>query len=172
MEMSDIQSVKQEQEHINRRSFFKKAWAWLGALAFVEFTVVGFNILIPGRKNQNNPSSTFIKTVGYVDEIAPGSILPNKSGQFYLIRYNDGGFLALSLICTHLGCSINWEGSKEEFICPCHASAFNKFGDVLNAPATRALDVYRVFIEEGLVKVDTSRKIRRTGVKKPALVYA
>lgn len=124
----------------------------------------------PGKKKISNTS--FIKTAGLVGDISPGTVLPFKNGHFYLIRYNDGGFLALSLICTHLGCSIGWDSGRDQFICPCHASAFDNKGNVINPPASRALDAYRVFIEDGKVKVDTSRKIRRKRFENSDLVYA
>ncbi len=162
--------MKTQTEHINRRSFLKRIWAWLGAIAVFEFAVMAFSMLSPGGRKRKRGASSFV-TVGYANEIVPGSVIPYKSGQFYLVRYQDGGFIALSLICTHLGCSIGWNSSEDQFICPCHASSFDKFGNVLNPPATRALDTYKVFIEEGLVKVDTSRKIRRTGFQNSDLVY-
>jgi cytochrome b6-f complex iron-sulfur subunit len=163
--------VKEQKEHINRRSFLKRAWAWIGTIAALEFAAITFNMFSPGKKRTvSNPA--FIKTAGLVDEIVPGTVLPFKNGQFYLVRYADGGFLALSLICTHLGCSINWNSEKDQFMCPCHASAFDNKGNVISPPAPRALDTYKVIIQDGEVKVDTSRKIRRKKFEKSDLVYA
>jgi cytochrome b6-f complex iron-sulfur subunit len=162
--------LKPQKEHINRRSFLKRAWAWIGAIAVFEFVAISFNMFSPGKKKLSN--SPFIKAAGLVDEINPGTVIPFKNGHFYLIRYADGGFLALSLICTHLGCSIAWDSEKDQFVCPCHASAFDNKGNVINPPAPRALDAYKVFIEDGAVKVDTSRKIRRKKFEKSDLVYA
>jgi len=52
--------------------------------------------------------------------------------------------------------------AESRFLCPCHASAFDIRGEVLNPPAPRALDLYAVSIENREVKVDTSRRSRRT----------
>ena len=163
--------MKVKKERINRRSFLKRAWAWLGAIAALEFAFISFNMFSPGKKRTAS-DSPFIKTAGMVDEISPGTVLPFKNGQFYLVRYADGGFLALSLICTHLGCSISWNGEKDQFTCPCHASAFDNKGNVISPPAPRALDIYNVIVQDGEVKVDTSRKIRRKKFGKSDLVYA
>ena len=163
--------MKEQKEHINRRSFLKRAWAWLGAIALFEILAVTFNMFSPGKKKSTS-NSPFIKTAGLVDEIAAGTVLPFKNGQFYLVRYADGGFLALSLICTHLGCSISWNSKEDQFVCPCHASAFDNKGNVMSPPAPRALDTYKVIIEDGVVKVDTRHKIRRKRFEKSDLVYA
>ena len=48
---------------------------------------------------------------------------------------------------------VPWEAPQNQFVCPCHASAFDARGDVLNPPAPRALDLFPVIIEAGLVKV-------------------
>jgi cytochrome b6-f complex iron-sulfur subunit len=86
-------------------------------------------------------------------------------GRFYLSRLKDGGFLALSRKCTHLGCTVAWESEKKIFLCPCHASAFDMTGEVISPPAPRALDLYPVVIENDMVMVDTGNRIKRRGFK-------
>ncbi len=93
-------------------------------------------------------------------------------GRFYLARQKDGGFIALSLRCTHLGCSIAWEEKQNRFICPCHSSAFAINGEVLNPPASRALDFYPVMIDNGLIKVDIGTLKERNSFRKDQLQYA
>ncbi len=164
--------TNQHTETVNRRSFLKKAWAWLGVIAGIEFTAVALNMFSPGKRKRLENMSAYIETVGFVDDIMPGTVIPVKDGQFYLVRMADGGFMALSLICTHLGCSVRYNSEEKQFICPCHSSAFDLEGNVLNPPAPRPLDAYRVFIDQGQVKVDTSRKIRRKKFSPGDLVYA
>ena len=56
-----------------------------------------------------------------------------------------------------------WIADENRFVCPCHASSFDLHGEVLSAPAPRALDLHPVRIENGVVKVDTATTIRRDG---------
>lgn len=56
-----------------------------------------------------------------------------------VIYQSDLGFEAFSLICTHLGCTL--EESGEGFSCPCHGSQFNPVGKVLKGPAREDLEI-------------------------------
>jgi len=98
---------------------------------------------------------------GPVEQFEPGSVTAFRTGKFYLVRLQDGGFLALHRKCTHLGCTVPWIADEQRFACPCHASAFDIRGDVLSLPAPRPLDLLAVRIENGVVKVDTSDPMRR-----------
>jgi cytochrome b6-f complex iron-sulfur subunit len=50
-----------------------------------------------------------------------------------VIYLSNQGFQAYSLICTHLGCTL--EESEKGFSCPCHGSEFDPVGKVLRGPA-------------------------------------
>lgn len=64
----------------------------------------------------------------------------------WVLKKQDGSFLAMSPICTHLGCQVNGGGEGEYFFhCPCHDSFFTKDGvPKPGVPATRPLDIYAV----------------------------
>lgn len=84
-------------------------------------------------------------------------------GHFYLARLDDGGILAISRKCTHLGCAVLWVAERKQFECPCHASLFDMTGNVIKAPALRALDLYLVSFERDKILVDISTPIKRSG---------
>lgn len=158
-------------EPINRRDFFNKAWKGLGILAGVEVIAMLGGFMFSG-KPESNPANRQLLEAGPVDSFAAGSVSAFMGGRFFLARQADGGFIALSLRCTHLGCSIAWEEEKKRFICPCHSSAFDISGEVLNPPAVRALDYYPVIIENKMVKVDIGTLVERSSFKKDQLQYA
>ena len=83
----------------------------------------------------------------------------------------DGGFLALSGKCTHLGCTVPWKEKENRFACPCHGSTFDITGSVMTSPAPRPLDIYPLTIENNIIRVDTGRIIRRDKFLKEQLVY-
>ena len=156
---------------VSRRDFFNKSWKWLGIIAVVEVAGMSTAFMFSAKsKNISNPKQ--LLEAGPVDSFAVNSVNAFMGGRFYLARQQDGGFIALSLRCTHLGCSIAWEESKKRFICPCHSSAFDISGEVLNPPAARALDYYPVMIENGIVKVDIGTLMERNSFRKDQLQYA
>jgi nitrite reductase/ring-hydroxylating ferredoxin subunit len=63
-----------------------------------------------------------------------------------VLLHTDSGFTALSLICTHLGCSV--ENNADGFTCPCHGSSFDKDGNVMHGPADKRLNSLRVELME------------------------
>ena len=156
----------------SRRSFLNKLWVGLGILAVMEFVGLVVAYLRPVKKQSRSDEIDTIMEVGSVERIPLNSVTAFVRGKFYLCRLDDGGFLAVSRTCTHLGCTIPWGERDKRFACPCHASAFDIRGDVINPPAHRALDIYHVFIENNIVKVNTGKRIKRSGFKKDQVVYA
>ncbi|ASC70890.1 hypothetical protein XM38_018380 [Halomicronema hongdechloris C2206] len=58
---------------------------------------------------------------------------------------------ALSLTCTHQGCSVQQQGATLDtgFTCPCHGATYNGQGQVLQGPARENLGRYRVVQRQG-----------------------
>jgi cytochrome b6-f complex iron-sulfur subunit len=59
-----------------------------------------------------------------------------------LLIHDRDGFSALSLVCTHLGCTVDVK--PEGFLCPCHGSKYDPKGDVVRGPAEKPLPGLRV----------------------------
>jgi len=156
---------------ITRRDFFGLAWKGLGILAGIEVVGMIASYLFSEKARSTAPPKQMLEA-GPAESFGLNTVTPFLGGRFYLARQQDGGFIALSLRCTHLGCSISWEEDKHRFICPCHSSAFDIKGEVLNPPATRALDYYPVMVENGIVKVDIGDLKERNIFRKDQLVYA
>lgn len=142
-----------------RRRFVVRLWTLLGGAALAELAWVTGSFLRP-RPRAVAWESLFV--AGPADRFEPGSVTAFPSGRFYLVRLQDGGFMALHRECTHLGCTVPWDAAQHRFACPCHASVFDITGQVLNPPAPRPLDFHAVRIENGIVKVDTRRRLQRT----------
>jgi cytochrome b6-f complex iron-sulfur subunit/menaquinol-cytochrome c reductase iron-sulfur subunit len=77
-------------------------------------------------------------------------------GSLWLVRKGDE-VKALSAVCPHLGCSIDLNGDKQSYFCPCHVSKFSLAGDPVSGPSPRGMDPLEVRIVDGFVEVDFRR---------------
>lgn len=53
---------------------------------------------------------------------------------------------AFTSVCTHQGCTSNWEFQNSLFECTCHGSRFNTSGAVVQGPANQDLDEFDVTV--------------------------
>ena len=143
----------------------------LGLIALAEFIAVVVAFLRPVKSRPSEDFGASIIIGGDFDKFRKNSVTAFVRGRFYLVRLKDGGFLALSSKCTHLGCSLPWVEKESRFVCPCHASAFDMTGSVISPPAPRALDTFRVFIENKIVKVDTAVRTKRSAFVPEQAIY-
>ena len=70
------------------------------------------------------------------------------NGSIVVVRVSEenaaSSFDALSLICTHEGCGMNYRQNEQDLYCACHGSKFDLDGNVLQGPATRPVTKYNV----------------------------
>ena len=166
---------KKENQHDlskgSRRSFLVKLWYGLGFVALIELIGVVTAFLIPGKRRVKADDYETVIEAGPAENFPLDSVTAFIRGKFYLVRLEDGGFLALSRKCTHLGCTVPWVSKEKKFVCPCHSSTFDIRGAVVSPPAPRALDIYHVFIENKVVKVDTGKKIKRAEFRSEHVIF-
>ncbi len=110
--------------------------------------------------------------LGRPEEYPAGSITFLEQQRLFILHEPEG-FRALSSICTHLRCTTGpfvppgggWKETHSR--CPCHGSIFAKDGRVLQGPAPRPLDFYRVSLApDGRLQVDTAAIVGKDSVFK------
>ena len=174
--MKTTQTLKVKKPHeappaVSRRSFLNILWTALGLAALAEFLWLAFSFLWPSKPGSAESQANTVVPAGSLASFEPGTVTAFQKGAFYLVRLDDEGLLALSCKCTHLGCTVPWVEKEKRFLCPCHASAFDITGNVINSPAARALDIFPVGIENNIVKVDTGKRTKRSGFEPKQVVY-
>lgn len=91
--------------------------------------------LIPDRLTSLDVEATSL------EEVEPGSgcLVKFNGKKLAVSRSEKGEVIALSPICTHMGCDVKWNTAEKSWDCPCHGSRFTPTGEVLNGPAVAPL---------------------------------
>ncbi|MBI4771610.1 MAG: ubiquinol-cytochrome c reductase iron-sulfur subunit [Chloroflexi bacterium] len=145
---------EQERGALTRRGFVASATNGLLALSGL-LGLAGLWRFLSFRPDPPAPAEF---DLGPASGYPPNSRTPLPQARAVLLHTPDG-FLALSTICPHLGCTV--EPSAGGFACPCHGSRFDAPGRLLRGPATRSLSALR------LEQTDDGRLILHTAYQDP-----
>ena len=146
-----------DKRSISRRRLLGYAWIGAGAIVLGELIAGTFAFLWPKRE-KGKGENIFIG--GKVNDFKVGGVIYFRKERTFIQR-DEGGFLALSAVCPHLHCVVNWNEMLRKFECPCHGAKFNQHGEVLEGPPPRPLDLYRLQIVEEKLVIDTASVIER-----------
>ncbi len=91
----------------------------------------------------------------------PESEVPPDGAKFFdfrgssgvAIRTKNGDLAAFSAVCTHLGCIVQWEKEKQDFLCPCHAGRYGVDGAVLSGPPPKPLPKLPLSVANGTITI-------------------
>jgi thiosulfate dehydrogenase [quinone] large subunit len=114
-------------------------------------------------KHSSQPTAPASQASGTA--IGKASVVPvGQAGQFtdpasgapaYLVHTSTDNFVAFSAVCTHAGCTVQFEPSSMQFICPCHGGTYSaKTGQVLGGPPPSPLPSIPVHVVNGEIRVD------------------
>jgi cytochrome b6-f complex iron-sulfur subunit len=92
--------------------------------------------------------------------VARGDVVGGKAHFFQyqgkpavVLQPAPGEFVALSAVCTHLGCVVAWQEQANEFLCPCHGGRFSAVGQVLAGPPPSPLETLAVELDGDQLKI-------------------
>lgn len=158
-----------DKKGLTRRQFLTYALGGTGA--FMGITIIG--PMIPFAVDPLTRSgSTSFKAVGKTTQFnenypvkiefsvhqKDGWIEADNKYTAFVLKQKDGTYLAMSSICTHLGCQVNYNPGPDGkatpftgniwFQCPCHGSQFSLTGvQTPQSPAQRPLDVFATKVD-------------------------
>jgi cytochrome b6-f complex iron-sulfur subunit len=70
-----------------------------------------------------------------------------RGHKIFVVRLPGGELRAMSALCTHQGCTVEWDEAGRKFDCPCHGSQFTEAGAVTAGPAVRPLPKYETLLD-------------------------
>ena len=75
-----------------------------------------------------------------IPEHGSATVIRRRGRPLAVYRDEDGTCTAVSAVCTHMWCLVEWNDVDRTWDCPCHGSRFDVEGTVLNGPANRPLE--------------------------------
>lgn len=96
------------------------------------------------------PARRRILVTAAAADVPVNGALVFRSERLALMR-GGKGFYALSLVCTHLGCTVTV--TDTELSCPCHGSLFDQNGTVVKGPADKPLGRLELVEQNGVLTV-------------------
>jgi cytochrome b6-f complex iron-sulfur subunit len=101
------------------------------------------------------------------DEIVAGKVgdlKPNSSKIFafgsrpgLLLVTAEGEYRAISAVCTHLGCTVQYKGDTHQIWCACHNGLYDLHGKNISGPPPRPLEEFDVHIRGSEIIVSRKR---------------
>ena len=150
-----------EGKRFSRRDFMAFATWAIGGLMSLGMGIPAIAYIIgPALKSNENQEWIRIGSASKVELNNPtlfktkiqkktGWIINETELSIYVLTDNGRDYIAMSNVCTHLGCRVRWINDQNQFFCPCHNAAFDSAGEVVDGPPPRALDRYEIKVEDG-----------------------
>ncbi len=158
--MADIKADPGTHRAIERRNFLIKTAAAItgGIAAIFPFAIGLFTFADPLRRRSAGNGEGFVRVASLTavpddgvprqfaivaDRTDSWSRLPNEPiGAIYLRRKKgEEEPQAFNAICPHAGCFVGYTAERNLFQCPCHNSAFQLDGSIIQpSPSPRAMD--------------------------------
>ena len=149
-----------EEQKVSRRNFMAIATWAIGGLISAGMGIPAIAYIIgPAIRREDTQNWIRIGSTSKVElgiptlfktkiERRTGWIVNEEEISIYIFTENNRDYIAMSSICSHLGCRVRWINDQGQFFCPCHNASFDKDGAVVSGPPPSPLDRFEVKVEE------------------------
>jgi len=128
----------------NRREFLQKSFAFLGLSILAVFLYPFFKFFSPPAGEAVAKRLVLKKKEIPIGD-AKDIVINNTPG--VVINRPDKGYVALSRVCSHLGCLVDYQKDKKRLLCPCHAGTYDLSGNVTSGPPPKPLQQFPLRVE-------------------------
>lgn len=154
-----------DEKGLKRRDFLSIATLAIGGFMSIVVGIPAVAYIIgPARRTKQEQNWIRLGAVSKVELGTPtlfktrierqvGWIVNEEEISAYILTEDGRTFVAMSNICSHLGCRVRWISDQGQFFCPCHNAVFSKQGDVVSGPPPSPLDQYEIKVEDGQIYI-------------------
>ncbi len=139
---------------MGRRQFinYLLGFSILATLGGVLTPIIGY-LWPPARSASGGGGRVQVGTTAELP-VGQGKVYPGNNKPVMVVNTEQGGFKAFSAICTHLGCIVEWDESREIILCPCHDGRFNAVnGSIISGPQPAPLAEFALSVEGDAIYV-------------------
>jgi cytochrome b6-f complex iron-sulfur subunit len=143
----------------NRREFIQKALYGILALLGLGYLFSGLAVLAPTRSRDKDlaffplvPEEQVPRLGVKKAELAYTVAGKERRTRVFIVS-SPGDIAVLSATCSHLGCLVNYQREKKEFLCPCHGGRYDLTGRNIAGPPPAPLARFPARIEKGTLMV-------------------
>lgn len=161
----DLSAKAHHLDNPDRRCFLKQiTWGLSAASALAVGGVLATAAIGPslqkspetwvplGRMEDFRPGKVTTVTMRY--EVKSGFHKSQEVKPVMIARRPDvNNVVVFNTTCTHLGCTVHWDESKQLYLCACHGGIFDADGHVSAGPPPRPLDHHVFKVENGYLFV-------------------
>lgn len=151
--MSVEESAVPAQEDSRRGFLVNMALSFFGAVTVFGFAYPLGMYLWPREPKSKGAGGRFMKIPLADFPIGEARFIRFLNKPAVVVRPNEQQILALSPVCTHLGCIVKWKEKEKEFLCPCHGGRFDVKGAVLGGPPPNPLPSFAAAVEADYVVI-------------------
>lgn len=148
-------TIEKVEDTVTRRTFLAigtaAGVAYAAALAYPIYRYLASPI-----EMAQSASAVTEVTLKDAQKLTPGSVLMFKFGSSpaMLIHHTTGEWVAFSAVCTHLGCTVQFEPAANRIHCACHGGNYDpRTGANVSGPPPKPLKQYKVNVADAGVVV-------------------
>ena len=155
-EMTKLANIVEENGDKNTRRAFLAAAGAAGLAYTVALAYPIYRYLASPAEMAMNATAVTEVTLKDAHKLPAGSVLMFKFGTSpaMLIHHQDGRWIALTAVCTHLGCTVQYEPQADRIHCACHGGVYDPYtGANVSGPPPKPLKTFKVAVNETGVEV-------------------
>ena len=146
-ELTNLENIVEEPgEQTTRRAFLAAAGA-AGVLYTAALVYPIYRYLASPEEMALSATAVTEVTLKDAHKLPAGSVLMFKFGTrpAMLIHHEDGRWISMTAVCTHLGCTVQYEPQADRIHCSCHGGVYNAYtGANVSGPPPKPLTLYKV----------------------------
>lgn len=141
---------------LNRRAFVQAGFTMVGACyaSAIGYPVYRY-LSTPARRASAVAAVSEVSLPG-AQKLEAGSAMIFKFGTkpALLIHHKDGSWVAMDAVCTHLGCTVQYEPAADRIFCACHGGVYNAHtGETVSGPPPKPLTKFTVEVSDAQIVV-------------------